>query len=143
MLKMKAKAMGNKSGKVLFDIDAGQDTFITGGGVPGKKKHDETDEIPEKIYDNEEDQLLDNVDKMEEDMKEMMRYLNEVENMMSGDDLSQIKRMMKCTDQSVDQHVAHYDLVKAQVDELNKGAMNAMKKIGRHNTDVARMVMDS
>ena len=98
MLKMKAKAMGNKSGKVLFDIDAGQDTFITGGGVPGKKKHDETDEIPEKIYDNEEDQLLDNVDKMEEDMKEMMRYLNEVENMMSGDDLSQIKRMMKCTD---------------------------------------------
>ena len=35
---MKAKAMGNKTGKVLFDIDTGENTFITGGGVPGKKK---------------------------------------------------------------------------------------------------------
>ena len=38
LLKMKAKAMQNKTGKVLFDIDTGENTFITGGGVPGKKK---------------------------------------------------------------------------------------------------------
>ena len=33
--------------------------------------------------------------------------------------------------------------MKAQVDELNKGAISAMKRIGRHNTDVARMCLDS
>ena len=76
-------------------------------------------------------------------MKEMMRYLSEVENSMAGNDLEQIKRMMACTDQSMGQHMTHYDQVKIQVDELNKGALNAMKRIGKHNTDVARMVLDS
>ena len=98
---MKAKAMGNKQGKVLFDIDE-QNTFITGGGVPGRKKTQEEEDPEEKFYDNEEDKLLDNVDKLEDDMKEMMNYLNEVENQMKGNDLEQIKRMMKCTDQSMD-----------------------------------------
>jgi len=39
LLKMKAKAMGAKDGepRILFDIDE-QNTFITGGGVPGSKK---------------------------------------------------------------------------------------------------------
>ena len=45
-------------------------------------------------------------------MKEMMKYLNEVESMMAGSDLEQIKRMMKCTDQSMDQHISHYDQLK-------------------------------
>ena len=39
--------------------------------------------------------------------------------------------------------MSHYDQVKAQVDELNKGAITAMKRIGKHNPDVARMVLDS
>ena len=39
--------------------------------------------------------------------------------------------------------MTHYDQVKNQVNELNKGALTAMKKIGKHNTDVARMVLDS
>lgn len=42
LLKAKAKAMGGGStkgaaGKVLFDIDAEGDTFVTGVGIPGKK----------------------------------------------------------------------------------------------------------
>lgn len=46
MLKMKAKAMGNKQGKVLFDVDTmDENTFITGGGVPGRKKADDDDEV--------------------------------------------------------------------------------------------------
>ena len=76
-------------------------------------------------------------------MKDMMKYLNEVESMMGGNDLEQIKRMMKCTDQSMDQHINHYDLLKKEVDELNKGALSAMKRIGKHNPDAARMVLDS
>ena len=48
--------------------------------------------------DDDEDQA----DKMEDDMQKMMNYLTEVEDMMAGNDLEHIKRMMKCTDQSVD-----------------------------------------
>ena len=105
LLKMKAKAMGgNTTGepRILFDIDE-QNTFITGGGVPGKKKKFQDEDRPmEKIYDNEEDKLLDDVDKMDDDMQKMMEYLNEVESMMGGSDLDSIRKMMKCTDKSVD-----------------------------------------
>ena len=62
MLKLKAKAMASKDPKVLFDIDTGENTFITGGGLPGKKKFAEEEFKEEKIYQNEEDKLLDDVD---------------------------------------------------------------------------------
>ena len=75
MLKLKAKAMASKDPKVLFDIDTGENTFITGGGVPGKKKFAEEEFKEEKIYQNEEDKLLDDVDNLENGMKEMMKYL--------------------------------------------------------------------
>ena len=87
--------------------------------------------------------MLDDVDNLENGMKEMMKYLQEVESSMNGGDLEAIKRMMKCTDQSMDQHISHYDQLKSQVDDLNKGAISAMKRIGKHNPDVARMVLDS
>ena len=76
-------------------------------------------------------------------MKDMMKYLQEVESSLNGSDLEAIKKMMACTDESMDQHINHYDQLKNQVDELNKGALNAMKRIGKHNPDVARMVLDS
>ena len=135
--------MASKDPKVLFDIDTGENTFITGGGVPGKKKFAEEEFKEEKIYQNEEDKLLDDVDNLENGMKEMMKYLQEVESSMNGGDLEAIKRMMKCTDQSMDQHISHYDQLKSQVDDLNQGAISAMKRIGKHNPDVARMVLDS
>ena len=98
MLKMKAKAMASNDPKVLFDIDTGENTFITGGGLPGKKKFAEEELKEEKIYDNEEDKLLDDVDSLENQMKDMMKYLTEVESSLNGGDLEAIKKMMKCTD---------------------------------------------
>ena len=44
---------------------------------------------------NEEDELLDIVDKQERDMKDMLKYLNELEDMMGGNDLAQIRMMIK------------------------------------------------
>jgi len=42
LLKQKAKLMAARQGstgaKVLFDVDAGPDTFVTGGGIPGRNK---------------------------------------------------------------------------------------------------------
>ena len=57
--------------------------------------------------------MLDDVDNLENGMKEMMKYLQEVESSMNGGDLEAIKRMMKCTDQSMDQHISHYDQLKS------------------------------
>lgn len=114
LLKMKAKALGGGStkaanGNVLFDIDAEGDTFVTGVGIPGKKTKkgkmvifDPTKEDEEnKFYAFPEDELMERVDKTEREMKEMMNYLNAVDDMMGGDDLAQIKKMLKYTSSSV------------------------------------------
>jgi hypothetical protein len=55
LLKHKAKMVSVKLG--IFGKD---DTFVTGGGVPGRKRDQESDE--EKEYEFAEDKLIDNVD---------------------------------------------------------------------------------
>lgn len=44
-----------------------------------------------KYYDYPEEELIERAEKTETDMKDMMRYLNEVENMMAGTDLEEIR----------------------------------------------------
>jgi hypothetical protein len=67
-------------------------TFVTGGGVPGRKERKDADEdSDDDLFMNEEDELLDIVDKQEKDMKDMLKYLNDVEEMMSGNDLAHIR----------------------------------------------------
>ena len=95
LLKQKAKMMSNPTNqangaKILFDADMHQPkekTFVTGGGVPGRAKKAE-DSDDDDLFLNEEDELLDIVDKQERDMKDMLKYLNEVEEMMGGNDLA-------------------------------------------------------
>jgi hypothetical protein len=107
MLKQKAKLITqgipkqSNGARVLYDEDylnpQKENTFVTGGGVPGKRKvvagDEESDE--DKYFLNEEDELLDIVDKQERDMKDMLKYLNEVEEMMGGNDLAQIRKMIR------------------------------------------------
>ena len=74
------------------------DTFVTGGGLPGQRRpkieeeSDEEDKKPE--YETLEDELLDKVDGYERDFRDMMTYLVEVENNVSGNDLKYIREMM-------------------------------------------------
>ena len=94
---MKAKAIASnepkKVGKAIFDIDAeasgDSGTFVTGVGIPGKsnRRRREFTEEELKHYAFPEDELMERVDKTEQEMHQMMKYLNAVENMMSGDDL--------------------------------------------------------
>lgn len=73
----------------MFDIDRDEDTFITGGGLPGKKKKKFKSKQVElkKVYDYEEDELLDDLEKHENDMKEMMKFLTDCEDMIASNDL--------------------------------------------------------
>mmetsp|Transcript_28578 Transcript_28578/g.35367 ORF Transcript_28578/g.35367 Transcript_28578/m.35367 type:complete len:209 (+) Transcript_28578:1378-2004(+) len=86
---------------------------------------------------------MERVDDTEKEMHRMMKYLNAVENMMSGNDLSHIKRMLDYTGQSVKHHSKAYTGIKQQVEDMNKEATSALSKISTHNSDVKRMLLES
>lgn len=121
-LKMKAKAFTSnepkKVGRAIFDIDAepagDSGTFVTGVGIPGKSKRKQREftEAELKFYAFPEDELMDRVDQTEKEMHNMMKYLNAVENMMGGDDLAQIRRMLDYTSTSVKHHSKAYSGIK-------------------------------
>lgn len=71
------------------------DTFVTGGGVPGRMRTAAAEQEPEeeetKEHENLEDKLLDDNDKTERDFQEIMNNLNKMDNMMHGDDLKYIR----------------------------------------------------
>ena len=90
LLKKKAKAVKDKSkqtrvGKVLFDVDA-DGTFVTGVGIPGRTKnkelHETGDQEEQKQYIDEEDLLLEKIDRTEKDLYGMMKYMDKVEDLM-------------------------------------------------------------
>lgn len=124
LLKMQARAISSQGNpdeaKVLYDVDNNEgSTFVTGGGIPGrvknkKKARNQPIEYDEehKFYDTKEDELIDKVDKTEKEMQEMMRYLATVEDMMVGDDLSEIKKMLDTTGISVENHSKAYNSLK-------------------------------
>ena len=145
---MQAKAMGAgqtaeggvKSGKVLFDIDAGAEddgTFVTGVGIPGRKnKKVPAPSEDTKYFGSLEDELLDRVDNTEKDLHDMMKYLNAVEDMMTGNDLTHIRKMLDYTTQSVKHHSTAYSNIKVQVEEMNNDAKGALGKLAKHNDDI-------
>lgn len=51
----------------------------------------------------------------------MLKYLNELEDMMGGNDLAQIRKMIKAQNETLDHHIDSYDKIKTHVDDLNKG----------------------
>ena len=73
-------------------------------------------------------------------MKQMMSYLNAVEDMMAGDDLAQIRRMLDVTSDSVKHHSKAYSNIKDRVNEMNKDAGSALDSISKYNDDVKRML---
>lgn len=54
-------------------------------------------------------------------MKDMLKYLNEVEEMMGGNDLAQIRKMIRYQTETLDHHILSYDKIKSHVDDMNKG----------------------
>lgn len=68
---------------------------------------------------SEEDKLLYSCSETERDMHKMMKYLDAVEGMMGGDDLAQIRRMLKFTSKSVKHHSKAYSNIKTEVESMN------------------------
>lgn len=142
---MKDGSTGTRVGKVLFDIDEGEEaTFVTGIGIPGRSKN-KPKQMPNDrdLFMSEEDKLLDSVNQTEKDMKDMMKYLDAVEKSVSGDDLEQIRRMLKYTSKSVMHHSKAYTNIRGEVELMNKNASDALSHVSRHNSDVQRMLLES
>ena len=76
-------------------------------------------------------------------MKDMMKYLNAVDDMMGGDDLAQIRRMLDYTSESVKHHSKAYTGIRERVEEMNKDASSALDTVSRHNDDIKRMMLES
>jgi len=119
---MKARALSkpHKSGRVIFDADFGtENTFVTGGGLPGRGRHDGGDSDGDDnayLFLSEEEALLAKVEGWEKDMQEMLKFLDSAkETSKGGDDLKAIRRMLECTSQSVDNHMAAYSNIGEQV----------------------------
>ena len=72
---------------------------------------------------------MERVESTEKEMHNMMKYLNAVEDMMGGDDLAQIRRMLDYTSQSVKHHSKAYAGIKEQVDAMNNTAATALSKL--------------
>ena len=69
-------------------------------------------------------------------MQEMMRYLTSVEDMMGGDDLTEIYKMLETTGTSVQHHSKAYNNLKLQVDSLNKNATEALGQFADSSDDI-------
>jgi hypothetical protein len=86
---------------------------------------------------------MERVNKTEKDMNDMLKYLNAVEEMMGGDDLAQIRRMLSFTSQSVSHHTDAYTAIKSRVEDMNKEASGALNKLSSHNDDLKRIMKES
>lgn len=63
--------------------------------------------------------MLDKVEGFELEMKQMLDYLNDVSDMMQGDDLSKISKMIKYSKKSMGEHVKAIDHISANVYGMN------------------------
>jgi len=52
----------------------------------------------------------------------MMKYLDNVEDMMGGDDLAQIRKMLHCTSGAIKHHSKAYGNIKKEVADMNNDA---------------------
>ena len=145
---MRARPKQRKTGKHQFDgplveavkrdSSATEDTRSRNSCIPGRKKKQAAaaPSDDQKFYGSLEDELLDRVGNTEKDLHDMMKYLDAVENMMSGDDLTHIRKMLDYTSQSVKHHSTAYSNIKVQVEDMNNDAKGALSKLAKHNDDI-------
>lgn len=87
-----------------------QATFVTGGGLPRQRREDLTknnSDSEERVSEDEEaeDALQRELDQYESEFKEMFKYLQEVEDMVSGTELAELKKMKEIQSSRFKDHI--------------------------------------
>ena len=62
-------------------------------------------------------------------MNDMLKYLNEIEDMMKGQDLKQIQSLMDVTKEGMEQHFSAYDKIKDDISYMAKQADDAINSL--------------
>lgn len=149
ILKQRAKLITGELGKNPYLSFGREDTFVTGGGLPGRNRRtanveaEQEEDEEEKEYDCLEDQLLAEVDKHEKDFNQMFVYLNECEDMLHGNDVAQIRELMKVTDKRTHGHIVNYDKIRAEMTELADDAVEAMKSLGKFDKNALKVAKEA
>lgn len=73
-------------------------------------------------------------------MKNMMKYLDDVESFLEGDDLQKIKQMIVHTRMTMDGHIQTCDKVKGDVDGMNTEGLETMMEAGLIDKDAKAWV---
>lgn len=64
----------------------------------------------------------------------MFAYLDEVEEMLHGDDVNTIKEMIDISDVRMKGHITQYDQMNTRMVHLADEAVEAMKSLGQHDS---------
>ena len=129
-------------GNATFKKD---DTFVTGGGLPGRNKtaapeEEQLESSEEEDYENLEDKLLADVERHEKDFKAMMKYLNEVDGMMHGNDLKYIREMIGYSRKTMGNHMLGYNKIKDSVFQMGDEAISSMEGASKWDKQAAGFV---
>jgi len=73
----------------------------------------------------------------------MFVYLNECEDMLHGNDVAQIRELMKVTDKRTHGHIVNYDKIRAEMTELADDAVEAMKSLGKFDKNALKIAKEA
>ena len=69
----------------------------------------------------------------------MFTYLNEIEQNLQGDDVSQIRELMKVSDKRMQGHMVNYDHIRTEMDRLADDAIDSMKQLGKFDKNAMKV----
>lgn len=75
--------------------------------------------------------LLGEVDQYEKDFHDMFAYLNDVEEMLHGNDVDTIREMMDISDKRINGHISQYDQMQSRVISMSDDAVEAMQSLAK------------
>ena len=118
-------------------------TFVTGGGLPGQKTEKGPPVKEKRYFRHEEDEMLDECEDIEKDMQDALNYLEEVNDLMHANDITNIRKMIKYSEKSMNEHFKACDNIKEHVAAMNSEAFGAINTISEVDDDAASWVRES
>lgn len=105
------------------------------------KKTEKAEQEETKFYRFPEDELEDDIEGIETEMKDMLAYLDDIDGMMGNDDdLKQIKRMIDYSKDTMVEHFKGVDKISDNVTLMNGeafGALSDLSAADRSNKELA------
>jgi hypothetical protein len=100
-------------------------------GLEGKKKR----RGYQSGYYDLADEIIEQTDDIEYAMNNMLKYVDEVSDLIKGQDLQSISQMMEVTKDTMSHHFDAFDRFKTQIDDINAKADAAINALNFYDTN--------